>query len=512
MHKLSKLAFLFSGISFICLILGRLAYGGWHHLLWIPLIFFLVLFIFPLAKEFRLFREFFGMKTTKRGLSMGSMILLMVGILVMANVIAVRKYKTWDFSAAKVNTLSEQSTQLLKGLTSDLKVIFFYKTGQEGVEENRRAFRELIKKYQDQSDRIRLDFVEVNERPDMANEYGVNKGGGIVFLEYEGRRNRIERIDEQEITSALLKVTREKDRVVYFVVGHGEFDLEEPREAQGAASLKSLLANNRYDVRTLTLATTPKIPDDADAVLVVGPQTNFLEHEVKALEAYLQRGGSLVLALESGKTGGLEKLTESVGIIPQNNYIFNVVETVMGRGVNQGPTVAPTFSSNSEITKVFGRNDMVVFRFPMALQKGEAPAGVSLDEIVQTLPQAMAMPDLRFRGEGPMAAFTLAMTARGRWPGAGDEAKEFRMAVFGNAQFMANALLYQSLNRDLVLNTVASMVREENMISITPKEPAVTKMAMTDSTLRFFIWGFVIPLPLLLLASSMGLWIRRRFA
>lgn len=512
MHKLSKLAFLFSGISFICLILGRLAYGGWHPLLWIPLGFFLVLFIFPLVKEGRVFREFFGMKTTKRGLSMGSMILLMIGILVLANVIAVRKYKTWDFSAAKTNTLSEQSIQLMKSLTSDLKVTFFYKTGQEGVEENRRAFRELIKKYQDQSDRVRLDFVEVNERPDLANEYGVNKGGGIVFLEYEGRRNRIERIEEQEITSALVKVTRAKDRIVYFVVGHGELDLEEPREANGGNSLKSLLANNRYEVKTLTLATTPKIPDDADAVVIAGPQTTYLEHELKALEAYLQNGGSLVLALESGKTAGLERLTDAVGVKPMNNYILNVVETVMGRGLNQGPTVAPSFSSTNEITKVFGRNEMVVFRLPMALQKAATPAGVTVDEIVQTLPQAMAMTDLKFSGEGPMAAYTLGIAAKGRWPGAGDAAKEFRLAVYGDAEFMANALLYQSLNRDLVLNTVASMVREENMISITPKEPAVTKLELTDSNFRLFVWGFVIPLPLLLLASSLGLWIRRRFA
>lgn len=512
MHKLSKVSFLFAGISFICLILGRLAYGGWHPLLWIPLGFFLLLFAYPMVKEARLLRDFFGMKTTKRGLSMGSMILMMVGILVLANLIAVRKYTTWDFSAGKSNTLSEQSVQLMKGLTSDLKVLFFYKNGQEGVEENRRAFRELIKRYQDQSDRVRLDFVEVNERPDMANEYGVNKGGGIVFLEYEGRRNRIERIEEQEITGALLKVTREKNRVVYFVVGHGEADLEESREALGGAALKALLANNSYDVKTLTLATTPKVPEDADTLIIVGPQTAYLEHEVKALESYLQNGGSMIVALKSGRTAGLEKLTDTVGIIPQNNYILNIVETVMGRGLNQGPTVAPTFSTESEITKVFGRNEMVVFRLPMALQKGTTPAGVMVDEIVKTLPEAMAMRDLKFAGEGPMAAYTLGMTARGRWPGAGEGAREFRLAVYGDAEFMMNALLYQGLNRDLVLNTVASMVREENMISITPKEPMVTKMELTDSNLRLFIWGFVIPLPLLLLASSIGLWVRRRFA
>ena len=43
---------------------------------------------------------------------------------------------------------------------------------------------ELIKKYQDQSDRIVLDFFEAYERPDLAASYGVNNGSGQVFLEY----------------------------------------------------------------------------------------------------------------------------------------------------------------------------------------------------------------------------------------------------------------------------------------------------------------------------------------
>jgi hypothetical protein len=45
------------------------------------------------------------------------------------------------------------------------------------------------------------------------------KGSGVVFLEYKGKRNRIEKIDEQEITQALIKVTREKNKTIYFTVG-----------------------------------------------------------------------------------------------------------------------------------------------------------------------------------------------------------------------------------------------------------------------------------------------------
>lgn len=513
MSKLGKLSLFLSAISLICLVLGRLAYGGWHNLLWIPLVFFLAFFIFPLVKDGKLFLQFMTMKTTKRGLSMGSMILLMVAVLGMVNFIAARKIKTWDFSAAQNNTLSDQSIKLLKNLDSELKITFFYKQGVEGSEENRRAFRDMVKKYQDQSDKVVLDFVEVNERPDLAKDYGVNKGSGVVFLDYKGRRNRIEKVEEQEITGALVKASREKDKKVYFVTGHGEIDLDESREANGGNSLKQLLANNRYTVQTLALNVTPKIPSDADAIAIVGPQQGFLDHELAALEEYLKNGGALFIALEAKESNGVEKLLGKIGIQPENNYVLNVVETMMGKGINQGPTMAPAFSATSEITRVFGKNQITLFRFPQALKKADPPPkGVSLDELVKTLPESMAFKDLTLNGDGPSGAFALAIDAKGVFPGAGEKAKEFHVVAVGDTDFLTNAMLYQNLNRDFLLNTFASLAKEENMISITPKEPQVTQMTLTDTKYSVFLWSFIVPLPLLLLAASIGLWARRRFA
>lgn len=512
MQKLSKLSFLFSGISLVCLLLARLAYGGWHNLFWIPLAFFLVFLVLPLAKERRTFGSFFAMKTTKKGLSMGTMILLVLAALILVNIIAVRKYKTWDFSSAKGNTLADQSLRLVHGLDAPLKVTFFYKKGAEGNDENRRAFRELIKKYQDQTDKIALDFVEVNERPDLANEYGVTKGSGVVFLDYKGRRGRIEKIEEQEVTNALVKVTREKDKTVYFVVGHGEMDLDDAKEQNGLGSLKTLLTSNRYAVKTLPLSQTPKIPADADVVAIVGPTQNYTENAIGALEDYLKHGGQVLLALESKKTEGLEKVLARVGIQPLNNYIFNVVETAMGVGVQQGPTIATNFSTENEITKVFTQNEFVIFHQPMALRKEKVPPGIAIDDFVKSQDGSMAFETLNIKTEGPKGSYTLGQSVTGRWPGADEKAPEFHLVVFGDAEFLGNMLLYQNLNRDLALNTIASLAKEASVIAITPKEASMTKMVLTDTKLSLFVWAFAIPLPLLLLAAAIALWTRRRFA
>lgn len=511
MSKLSKISFLFAGISLVSMSITRYLLGDWVPFCWVALGLAVLFIAVGLIKDREFFKEFFTMKTTKEGMSMGVLIVLMLALLVVVNYLGVKHYKTWDFSVAQANTLSEQSIKLVKDLNSELKVLFFYKKGVEGNEENRRLFRELIKKYQDQSKQIRLDFVEVNERPDLASDYGVDKGSGVVFLDYKGRRNRIEKIDEQEFTSALVKVTREEVKTIYFTVGHGEKSLTEAKEGLGLNSLKVMLENNRYTVKPLPLVQTSKVPEDASVVVIAGPIQDFQDFEVTALENYLKKGGSILLALESQNSVGLEKLVAKAGLKLGNNYIFNIVDTVMGQGINQGPTVGTLFSGSNKITKSFALGEATLFRFPQSLEKAKAPEGVVVEELVKTSEEAMAFESIQIKGQGPTGSFAIAAEVSGKWEG-DQNAKDFTMVVVGDVDFMTNQMLYQNMNRDLVLNSIAALAKEESLISITPKEPLATQMVLTDTKFGVFLFAFIIPFPLLLLGTSVGLWLKRRNA
>lgn len=512
MSKLGKISFLFAGISIACLSIIRYIVGDWVPFCWVALgmaIFFVALGV---VKDRAFFKEFFGMKTTKEGMSMGVLILLLVAVLGIVNYLGVKYYKTWDFSSSQTNTLSQQSIQIVSALDSDMKVLFFYKKGVEGNEENRRLFRELIKKYQDASSKIQLEFVEVNERPDLSKEYGVDKGSGVVFLDYKGRRNRIEKIDEQEFTSALVKVTRDKTKTIYFTIGHGEKDLNENREGLGLGSLKVMLDNNRYSVKELALAQNPKIPADADVIVIAGPSQGFQDFEITALEQYLKSGGSLFLALETQTTTGLEKLLAKLGLVLENNNILNLVDTAMGRGVNQGPTMGNLFSPENKITKSFVRSEITLFRNPQGIKTTNVGEGMMVEDLVRTGPNAVAYKTLQITGEPPEGTYALMTEVSGHFPGAAAGAKPFSVIVAGDVDFMANQMLYQNLNRDLILNSVAALAKEESLISITPKEAQATQMLLTETKFAIFLFAFIIPLPLLLLGTSVGIWVRRRNA
>lgn len=512
MSRLGKISFLFSGVSLVSMILVRYLLGEWVPYCWVAFGLFAVFFAAGVVMDRKILGEFFMMKTTKHGMNMGVLILLVVAFLAIVNFLAVRNYKVFDFSMAKANTLSDQSVKLLKGLDSPLTIRFFYKKGVEGNEENRRQFRDLVKKYQDQSDKVQLNFVEVNERPDLAKEFGIDKGSGVVFLEYKGRRNRIDKIEEQDMSSALVKVTRDKKKTLYFVSGHGEKNIDEAKDAEGLNALKVLLENNSYDVKVWAIAQTPKAPADMDMALIIGPTQDFLPFEETALENYLKEGGSLFLALKSQQSKSFDKFLAKVGLKLQNNFVLSV-ESVMGKQVAQGLTLGTNFSQTSDITKSFGQDQMILFLYPTGISRLEnPPATVALDDLVRTNANAVAFQTLDFKGDNVQGPFTLVTAAKGKFPGADAKAKDFSMVVAGEAEFLDNQLLYKNLNRDLILNSVAYLVKEENLISISPKESQRTELILTQTNFMVFLFAFIIPLPVLLLATSITLYVRRRNA
>lgn len=530
MSRLGKILFFCSGLSLLGFVIVRLLLGTWVPFLWVCLGLFILLVGGAFYVDRVFFKEFMGMKTTRQGMSMGAMLALALVLLVALNFIAARKYTTFDFSANKVNTLSDQSVKLINSLTGDLKVIYFYKDGTEGVEQNRRAFIDLIKKYQDKSDFVKLEFVEVNKRPDLTEKYNIKKGTQAVILDYAGKTNLIEKIDEQELTSALVKVTRTSEKTVYILSGHGELPLEASQDGQSASLLKQLLEGNRYLVKSFSFTETSEVPKDADILMVLGPQQRFIDVEIKALENYLKRGGGLIMALEPRTQHGLEALLKGVGIVLKDNYIASVLETPIGRAIDPRFTRGSVFSATSQITKPFGKNEFTLFRLPQALEKLEsAPEGMTIDEIVKTPEASMAFKTMQFDAAGDKGPFVLGMTVKGAYPGAEMEtvaaptedgkptepaapkAKEFNLVVLGDQDVVNDQYLYQNLNRDLVLNSVASLAKEENLISITPKEVSRTELKMTDTQLNLYRFA-ALAFPVLIFITSGAIWVRRRYA
>ncbi len=512
MKKSSLILYVIGAICIFTLGVARVVLAAWMPFMWILVGGSVLAIGLAVGADFKIYKDFFAMKTTKKGFSMGSIVLMTVALLIAVNYLGAKKYKTFDFSTAKINSLSDQSAKVIASLKDDVKVIYFYQDGTEGVEENKQGFTNLLRKYQDLSSRLKLEFVEMNERPDLTEKYQVTQAG-VVFVEMQNRTAKIEKIDEQELTSAIVKVSREKDKKIYFVTGHGERELGDEGTGRGLGALKKLLEGSRYIVESINLVTTPKIPEDADVVAVVGPIQQFLESEVKTLDGYLMSGGAVLLAMETSSGTGLDGFLKSLGVTVGSENIVLTADTPLGKMVDPRQTVVDSFPSGQSITRPFPKGQAVLMRIPRPLVKiSEIPEGVTISDLLMTNINMVGFSSTDFKtAKQTQGPFTVGLKIERK-----KDEKTGTVVLFSDSDFLSNELLYQSLNRDLALNSFSSLAKEENLVSIAPREIAATKIDLPEVQVQQKLSGMqmliYLPLPFMFFFAALYLFFKRRYA
>ena len=515
MSSKGKLFFIVSILSLFSLIGLFFATQIWMPFMWLQLGFFLFFALGWLYFDRKLIFELSKLKTTRHGLNMGFLVIAMLIFLVTINFFGARHYFTYDFSSNNLNSLSDQSIKILSSLEEDLKFKFFYKNGADRAEENKKIFRELIKQYQDVSHKIQFEAVEMNEKPKLTSEFQANKGSGEAFADYKGHKNRIENYSEKDVTNSIIKLTRKEQKNIYFLQGHNERNIDDEKNETSLFGFRQMLEKNSFNVKKLTLVTDLKVPEDVHLLIIAGPTQQIQPLEIKAIEDYLYRGGNLLVMLDEKETYGLSDLLNKFGLVLEKHYVYNIFTSPMGKVVNtQAATVAVQYSSSSEITKVFTSNQMATFRNPHSLTIRDGISLLKTDVLVRSPESSVALAELDSKDYlGNERSFILGVEIKGKLD---QEAKDFSAVVFSDVDFVSNILLYQNINRDLALNTISALTKETDLISISSKDPQISKLLVSppefNQFFKFIVVGLFFPLPFLFAVISTLLWYKRRHA
>ena len=428
---------------------------------------------------------------------------IFLGILIFANLLAFRHKHRFDFTEGGYFTLAPQTKKFISNLPREVKLTAFFQTESS----EKIAFSNLIAGYLEETDKIKLNYVDPDKSPAITKQYGVTTYGTIA-LESGAKETKIQKTTEENITNALLKVTRDEQKVIYFLEGHNERKINRD-DNEGYATAKKNLEQDGFIVKTLLLLQSGEIPKDTSVLVIPGPKKPLPDEEKIIIDNYLNAGGAVFMLIDPKSSPGVEDFLKKWGIELGEDIVIDPMSKLFG-----GDFAAPVVNqyTEHEITSDF----VLATIFPTIRSVKEIPvAGITTTELLKTGANSWAESDFSSETvsydedkdtKGPVSVSVIAIKNLDK----NKPSLKATLLVAGDADFPNNRYTNFSGNGDFFLNAVSWLAEEEQLISIRPRERKNTPIQMTQSRGNaIFIMGIIV-FPGLIATIGIRIWWRRR--
>lgn len=457
-------------------------------------------------------RNVVGERSTKYGANVLVSSAIFIAVLVILNYLSVRHSHRFDLTEQGVYSLSPQSINVVKSLDKELKIDAFVEGGINP------ELRELLETYKLHSANLKFQLVDPDKQPDLAERYQI-KAYNTVRFEYGNENTTISQPTEENVTNAIIKVTRTTKKVVCVIEGHGEADIDDVENPRGMSGFKQALTNENYEVKKVLLASMASLPDDCSVVVVAGPQKPYLANEITALETNLDNGGHVLFLLPPRDGNQFDPLLAKWGVKLGNDVVVDqVVRLFQGPALGLSPLVN-TYGAH-DITRDFKQRTL----FPMTRSvKADATGktGMHAVEIAKTSPSSWAETDLDGLFQRSEATLDAGADTKGPVPVAvavdanlkqmgKDKDGTTRLVVFGSAEFAGNREFEGTYyNKDLAMNAVGWLVGQADLVSIRPRAVRSSRATFSAEQFTVIFYLSVLLIPQLLLLVGLTVWWRR---
>jgi ABC-type uncharacterized transport system involved in gliding motility auxiliary subunit len=450
---------------------------------------------------------------------------LVVVILGGLNYLASEHHLRWDLTATREHSLSPQTIKVLRSLPGPIQAVAFPNADSAG------RYRDMLATYQYYSKNFQYRVVDPDRNPAEAQKFKITSYGQIVLTRGKASYT-IDSDTEEQLTNGLLHVLETAKKVVYVLQGEGEVPLDDfTRNGMGTA--KQTLAGKGFDVKSLYLVQTGRVPDDAAAVIVPSPAKELLPQTQDALARYYQGGGKLLLMVDPQTPASVRTwLGATFHVDAPGGVVIDPVSRLLG-----GDFAVPIVTQYpyNDITQNF----TLATAFPVSTPLVPQPkaAGVTITPVVKSSDSSyvkvnLDSKNLRFeqgtdvKGPAILAVEVLPAPAGSAAtppaPGApappasaaaktpGRAGPKGSAVIFGNSGFIRNTYIGLVGNRDLFTSAVAWLTQSGNLVSIAPRTSPFDPFIIGGTQGRYLFLGSVILLPLALLVLGGGVYMRRR--
>ena len=455
---------------------------------------------------------------------------------VLANIALILHDAHIDLTREKLFTPSSQAMAVVDQLQRPVRLTYFYR----GQDPEGRRIKDVLEVMGRRNSLLQVRTVDPDREPSLAQSYGV-RASNAGILEAEGRKLLIQTTDESDIAIGIQRVLREKVITACFLEGHNEFPMDNfefhthvegiaghshgdasskliQTAGHGIGRLRRALEAQGYETRKVILATSPSVPENCQVLIIANPRTTFLPAESAALEAYLQRGGSLFAMFD-------------LGFVPEPR-LAAVIEK-LGVRLAQEAAVDPLshYSTDAEMVAVtvYDQNPMTA-NVSMTFYPGIRPLipvqpkpGIKVAPLFSSSRDSYTRPvqpvGVREAGESTSAPRSrtdvigprlLAVAAEGQLPGAASDSPRFRAVIVGDGDFASNSFLPYLSNGDLAMAMVRWLVREERSTAVATRIPVPPMILLSGAQMKGIFLMVEVLLPSLVIALGAMVWWRRR--
>jgi len=452
-------------------------------------------------------RQFFTGRQAQYGSNAIVMLLAFLGILFFLNALVYANPKTWDLTEDKTNTLRPETLSALQKLEQPVHARAYFSSASD-----KSGAQKLLESFKSNSGgKFTFEFIDPETNVVAAKADGVETDGSIILLMGENREV-VDFADETQILSALLRLLNPEARVLYFLTGHGEADLETPGGDTSYASLKRSLENKNYTVKNLDLFSAGKVPADATVVIAAGGKKPVSQAEGQALKEYLAAGGSLVILKEPNVLTDIGAAPDPLAALSAEWGLTFEDNLIVDPNVQPASFAAadPLNYGASPITQSL-RGLRTYFPTARSITVGEAPQGVSLIALAQTASSAWGETNMDSVQNNAVqqdptdqpGPLTLAATAENTQTGA-------RLVVMGDFEQAVDSLYAQG-NGLLLANALDWAAKKDKLMDTTPQN--TTQRTYNPPSTLGMIGIFILSLclvPLIVLGGGVAAWVARR--
>ena len=307
---------------------------------------------------------------------------------------------------------------------------------------------------------------------------------------------------EGAITSAIDYVISEELPKLYVLEGHGELDLSD--------SLTNQIAKENVEINTFSLLTEKSVPEDADCVLIHGPNSDISEEEKKLLSEYIKNGGKLMVLAGLTENGGLSNLysiIEEYGVQAEEGVVVEGESYYYAFGT---PHILLPNITEDEITNSLISESYYAI---MPIAQGMTVKEEALDSVTELLTTS-------YSAFSKSAGYELTTYEKEE----GDTDGPFALAVDiecgneGRIIWFSSSYLFDDTynsyssgaNMELGMNALAALVGEREAIAIDTKSLNYDYLTISDSTASFLQVTMIGICPMVFLGIGVVVTIRRR--